>query len=153
MTARRPFDLEFDGPLLSGYVDGELDPSDRELVEAWLKTDASAREEVARLVRLKAFTDHLALRPAPAEAWDEDPDRQPQRRVRSLAWLLLTLAVVLFGGFLLLRLGALLLVATIPLVLRLGLFLGGAGLLLLLISVLRERSLTRRRDRYDDVIR
>jgi len=65
----------------------------------------------------------------------------------------LTLAVVLLGGFLLLRLGALLLVATIPLVLRLGLFLGGAGLLLLLISVLRERSFTRRRDRYDDVIR
>lgn len=153
MTARRPFDLELDGYLLSGYVDGELDPSDRELVEAWLETDAAAREEVARLVRLKAFTDHLALRPAPAEAWDEYPDRPPQRRVRSLAWLLLTLAVVLLGGFLLLRLGALLLVATIPLVLRLGLFLGGAGLLLLLISVLRERSFTRRRDRYDDVIR
>lgn len=153
MNPHRPFDPERDGPLLSGYVDGELDQADRALVEAWLESDDHVREEVARLVRLNAFTDHLVLRPAPAEAWDEFLERRPHRTERSLGWLLLLVAVVLLGGFLLLRLGALLLVATIPAVLRLGLFLGGVGLLLLLISVLRERSFARKRDRYDDVIR
>jgi anti-sigma factor RsiW len=153
MNPHRPFEPERDAPLLSGYVDGELGPADRALVEAWLDTDEHVREEVARLVRLNAFTDHLVLRQAPAEAWDEFLVRRPHRTERSLGWLLLLCAVALLGGFLLLRLGALLLVATIPVVLRLGVFVGSVGLLLLLISVLRERSFARKRDRYDDVIR
>ncbi len=157
MSTHRSFDPEFDperdGPLLSGYVDGELEAADRRLVEAWLANDERAREEVARLARLKAFTDHLALRPAPAEAWDEFMARPPETRARGLAWLLLIISVGLLGGFLLLRLGALLLVAAIPLVLRLGLFLGAAGLLLLLVTALRERRFVRKRDRYDDVVR
>lgn len=153
MTAHRAFDPERDGPLLSGYADGELEAADRVLVEAWLGTDELAREELARLVRLKAFTDHLALREAPPEAWEDFFDHTSRRQERNLAWLLLTTAVALLGGFLALKLGAVLLSAAMPLVFRLGLFLGCAGLLVLLVSILRERSYARNRDRYDDVIR
>ncbi len=153
MNAHRPFDPERDGPLLSGYADGELDAADRALVESWLEADPRAREELARLVRLKAFTDHLALRQAPSEAWDEFRERATPSRERGLGWLLLWLGVVLVGGFVLLRVGALLLAASLPIVLRLGLLLAAAGLVVLLISALRERLFVRKRDRYDDVIR
>ena len=67
--------------------------------------------------------------------------------------LLLLVGVGVVGGYALLRLGAMLLTAAIPVVLRLGVFIGGAGLLVLLITVLRERLFVRKRDRYDDVVR
>lgn len=153
MSARRPFVPDQDGPLLSAYVDGELDLEYRALVEQWLADDARAREEVDRLVRLKAFTDHLVLRDAPREAWEDFDDRVLSRGERSLGWTLLLVGICVVGGFLLLRLGLAVLTAAVPVVVRLGVFLGAAGALILLISTLRRRLFTRKRDRYDDVQR
>ena len=153
MSARRPFDPEQDGPLLSAYVDGELDDEYRELVDAWIAGEVRAREEVERLVRLKAFTDHLVLREAPCEAWDGFQDKIYNRGERGLGWLLLIIGVAVVGGYGLLRLAVALLAVAIPAVVRLGVFVAGAGLLVLLVSVLRERLFTRKRDRYDDVVR
>lgn len=153
MNGHRPFHPERDGPLLTGYVDGELEAADRELVDAWLGADERAREELARLVRLKAFTDHLALREAPAEAWDGFSARPSVRAERSLAWSLLCLALLLLGIYLAPRLLAFLTAGALPLLLRLGVLAAGGGLLVLLISVLRERVFARKHDRYDDVVR
>ncbi|HOX25553.1 MAG TPA: hypothetical protein PLL30_11720 [Candidatus Krumholzibacteria bacterium] len=153
MTARRPFAPETDGPLLSAYVDGELDDEQRELVEHWLDDDARVREEIGRLVRLKAFTDHLRLREPPREAWDDFRRRVVNRRERSLGWTLLLFGGLVIGGYALLRLALVLITAAIPLVVRLGVVLGGIGLLVLLVSVVRERWFVRKRDRYDDVVR
>ena len=153
MSARRPFDPEQDGPLLSAYVDGELDNEHRELVDAWVEDDTRARQEAERLVQLKTFTDHLVLREAPREAWDGFRDKVYNRGERGLGWLLLIIGVAVVGGYGLLRLAVVLLAAAIPVVVRLGVFIAGAGLLVLLVSVLRERLFTRKRDRYDDVVR
>jgi anti-sigma factor RsiW len=153
VSARRPFDPQQDGPLLSAYVDGELDAEYRALVEQWLDEDSRARREVDRLVQLKAFTDHLVLREAPPEAWDEFRDRVSTRGERGLGWTLLLVGIGVVGGFLLLRLGALVLTAAIPVAVRFGVFLGAAGALVLLISALRQRLVTRKRDRYDRIQR
>lgn len=153
MNGQRPFDPERDGPLLSGYADGELTADDRETVEAWLALDERARDELARLVRLKAFTDHLVLRQAPPEAWDQYVTRRSRWFERDMGWTLLAIALLLAGVYLLPRLLGILAASAVPLVLRLGLLAGAAGLLLLLISVVRERLFVRKRDRYDDVIR
>ena len=153
MTAHRMFDPERDGPLLSGYADGELEADSRELVEAWLMLDGRAREELARLVRLKAFTDHLILRQAPSEAWDDLVASRSRWYERGMAWTLLSIALLLMGVYLLPRLLAFMVAGAVPMVLRLGLLAGAAGLVLLLISVVRERFFTRKRDRYDDVTR
>ena len=153
MSARRPYDPEVDAPLLSAYVDGELDAEHRDLVESWLADDPRVAEEVDRLVQLKSFTDHLVLREAPREAWDDFQADLGGRGGRDVGLLLLLVGVGVVGGYALLRLGAMLLTAAIPVVLRLGVFIGGAGLLVLLITVLRERLFVRKRDRYDDVVR
>ena len=153
MSARRPYDPDQDGPLLSAYVDGELDGEHRELVDVWLAEEGPARTEVERLIHLKAFTDHLVLREAPREAWDDFNDGVYNRGERGLGWTLLLVGIAVVGGFLLLRLGMAILVAAIPLVVRVGVVVGAAGALILLISTLRQRLFTRRRDRYDDVKR
>jgi anti-sigma factor RsiW len=153
MSARRPYEPQQDGPLLSAYVDGELDREHRDLVERWLAGDPRVREEVDRLVSLRSFTDQLVLREAPAEAWEDFHAKVYNRGERSAGWILLLVGIAVVGGFALLRLALVLLAAAIPVVVRLGVLLAGAGLLVLLISVLRERLFTRKRDRYDDVVR
>ncbi len=153
MSARRPFEPEQDGPLLSAYVDGELDADDCVLVDHWLADDGRARTEVERLVRLKAFTDHLVLREAPKEAWDEFGKGIYRRGERGLGWTLLLVGIAVVGGFMLLRLGIAILTAAIPVFVRVGVFVGATGGLILLISALRQRIFARKRDRYDDVQR
>jgi anti-sigma factor RsiW len=153
MSARRPYDPHQDGPLLSAYVDGELDQEHRELVDQWLAEDAHVQEEVDRLVSLRSFTDHLVLRDAPAESWDGFQDRIYNRGERGVGWILLLVGIAVVGGYALLRLTTILLAAALPVVVRLGVLLAAAGLLVLLISVLRERLFARKRDRYDDIVR
>ena len=153
MSDRRLFDPAQDGPLISAYADGELQGSDRDLVAWWVENDIRAREELDRLVRLKAFTDHLQLREAPGEAWEDFHRQVYNRGERSLGWLLVMIGGAVIGGYIVLRLAVALIMAAVPLVVRLGGLAVGAGLLLLLISALRQRLFTRKRDRYDDVVR
>lgn len=154
MSDLRPFDPERDGPLLSAYADGELDAQeDREQVERWLATDARAREELRRVVQMKAFTDHLALVPAPAEAWDEFHEKVYNRSERGLGWTLLGIGAAIVGLYVAVRLLTVILALAVPVMVRMGLLLAAIGLLVLLVSAVRERLFTRKRDRYDDVRR
>ena len=153
MTSHRPYDPVTDGPLLSAYLDGELDQDDRALVEHWLHGDARVREELEQLQELEAFTGHLQLREAPRESWERFHERVYHRGERRFGWLLLLLGLAVVAGYVLLRLGALLVTAALPLLVRLGILAVGVGLLTLVVSVVRERVFTRKRDRYDDVVR
>ncbi len=153
MTPPRRYDPATDGPLISAYLDGELDPDQRTLVERWLRDDVHARRELEQLQELEAFTGHLELREPPREAWERFHQRVYHRGERRFGWLLLLLGLAVVAGYVLLRLGALLITAALPLLARLGVLAVAVGLLMLLVSVMRERFFTRKRDRYDDVVR
>ena len=153
MTEVREFDPERDAPLLSAYVDGELEPEDAVRVEAWLAASAEAREEVRRLRELKHLTSALQLREPPPEAWEAFWTDFWNRGERGLGWTLLVLGALIVGGYALLRLVAAILAATLPVIVRLGIFALGAGLVVLLVSVLRERIYARKHTRYKDVKR
>jgi len=150
---RRPFDPERDGPLISAYADGELDLEHRALVESWLEMDERARLELDRVVQMKAFTDHLALRPAPSESWEEFHRKVYNRGERSLGWTLFWGGVGVVALYVAVRLLVAIIALAVPVLVRLGLLIAGAGLLVLLVSTIRERIYARKRDRYDDVDR
>ena len=149
-----PFDPRKDAPLLSAYVDGELDADDRARVEAHLAADAEARREVERLRRLKEVTGLLRLREAPDEDWEGFWRNAYNRGERSLGWLLLGAAVLVLGGWgVTVVLRSLLGADQLPLIVR-GAVVGGVvGLGVLFVSVLRERLHKRGRTRYKDVKR
>jgi len=153
MSEDRRYDPERDAPLLSALLDGELGADDTRRVERWLEQSAEAREELARLRELKNLTAALRLREPPPEAWEAFWRDFYNRSERGLGWTLFVLGVLIVGGYGLLRLVAVILAATLPVIVRLGVFALGAGLLVLVVSVLRERHYARRRTRYDDVKR
>jgi anti-sigma factor RsiW len=148
------FDPRKDAPLLSAYVDGELDAADVTRIEAHLAEDPDTRREVAQLRRLKEVTGALRLKDPPAEVWEDFWENTYNRGERSLGWLLLGLAVLVLGGW-----GATVLLQnllgteSLPLIVKGAVIGGAAGLALLLVSVVRERLYKRRRTRYKDVVR
>ncbi len=148
-----PFDPQKEAHLLSAYVDGELDEANAARIEAFLAENEEARREVQRLRHFNKVTGALRLKEAPPEQWEDFWLRFPHRAERHLGWLLLTIGVVLVGGWLLLKLLAVLIHSGIPLFLKGGIFMIAAGLLVLLISVVRERVHVRRHTRYKDIIR
>lgn len=149
----RPFDPERDAPLLSAYVDGELEGEDLARVEAHLAASADARREVERLRAFNRAAAGLRLREAPPEDWEAFWQGAYNRTERSLGWVLLVIGVLVVGGWALWLAGRAILAADLPLLVKLALAAGAAGLTVLLVSALRERLFTRRRTRYDDIIR
>jgi len=148
------FDPERDAPLLSAYVDGELDADDATRVEAYLAASDEGRREVQRLRELRALTDQLQLRPAPPEAWEAFWDRHYNRAERSLGWLLCGTGLIVLAAWGLYEV-ATALIGTTELAwwIKGSILAATAGIVVLLVSVIRERIYVRRRTRYKDVVR
>lgn len=154
MNGNVPFDPRKEAPLLSAYIDGELEPEDVARIEAHLKENSDTRHEVEQLRRLKHLTGSLRLKEAPPEEWEVFWDSVYHRSERTLGWILLTLGLAVVGGWMVYYLLQFLLVdESLPVLLKGGIIVGIAGVLVLLVSVIRERIFKRSRTRYKDVIR
>ena len=132
--------------LLSGLLDGELTPEQRTRLEAQIAASPALQREYENLQRLSVGTTRALAAPTPPpERWDHFLDDVYNRIERRTGWGILVVgaaALVVYGIVLFVRepwAGALvkLLVAT-PVV----------GLGVLFLSVLRERIVARRHDRY-----
>ena len=154
MNAKGPFDPRKEAPLLSAFVDGELEPDDVARVEAHLRDDEQSRREVEKLRRLKAVTGAMRLKEPPAEEWEVFWKSVYNRAERSLGWILLCVGLVVLGAWGITEtLSALLETEALPLYVKGGIFILAAGTLVLMISAIRERVYKRKRTRYKDVIR
>jgi anti-sigma factor RsiW len=154
VNGKGPFDPRKEAPLLSAYVDGELDAQDNARIEAHLAEDEETRREVEQLRRLKQVTGSLRLKEPPPEVWEDFWQSAWNRGERTLGWLLFGLAVLVLGGWgVTVALRELLGTDDLPLIVK-GAVLGGVlGTAVLLVSVLRERLHKRSRTRYKDVVR
>jgi len=140
--------------LLSAYVDGELAAGEVARLEAHLADCPECRREVDRLRSLQEVTDAMKLAEAPPEKWERFWENVYNRTERSLGWFIFTLGAVLVGGFGLYSfVQSLFQESEMPLVLKIGIFAVCGGVLLLLVSVIRERVYVRKRTRYKDVVR
>ena len=154
MNQKGPFDPRKEAPLLSAYVDGELEPDDVVRVEAHLEANEQSRREVEQLRRLKAVTGAMRLKEPPAEEWEVFWHSVYNRAERSVGWILLCVGLVAIGAWGLTEiLTALLKTDNLPLMVKGGIFVLAFGGLVLTISAVRERVFKRKRTRYKDVIR
>lgn len=154
MNGDKPFDPRSEAPLLSAYVDGELEAADAARVEAYLETNPAARREIEQLRRLNDLTGSLRLKEAPPEDWEVFWGSVYNRVERSLGWILFLLGAALVGGWGLWRLGgAFLATEGLPAWIKGAVIVGTAGLIVLLVSVIRERLFKRSRTRYKDIVR
>ncbi len=140
--------------LMMSLLDGELNASEREELERLMAADPALEKEWGALVRLKEVTGTMSFRKPPDQIWEVYWTSVYSRLERGIGWILLSL-----GAMVLISYGAwkgvqeLVADAGMPWFLKGAILATVVGLVVLLVSVLREKLFRRGRERYKDVDR
>jgi len=138
--------------LLSGMVDGELESGEKKKVSDHLVSCDACREEYARLLRLKEVTDDMKYFDLPDRLWAGYWHGIYNRLERGIGWILLSIGVILILAFAAWNfLQGFLLDASIPFYVKIAVSALILGLIVLLVSIIRERLFSKKHDRYDEV--
>lgn len=149
MTDRGSADRERVHALMMAAMDGEISAADREELDAAIARSPELEREWRRFVRLKEVTATMTLQHPPEEIWDRYWVSSYRRAERGVAWLLLSAGIAVLAGYWLWHFVEALLADTgAPLFLRLGVAATALGALVLVVSVIREKLFTSRRDPY-----
>jgi len=132
--------------LISGYLDGELSAEDRQKLENQIEASPGLRREFEAMKSLVVGTSAaLAAEPPPDEVWDSFLDTIYNRLERRTGW------AVLIAGVIALTVYGLILFCTEPWAAALTKLLVAVplvGLAILFTSVLRQRLIAAKTDRY-----
>lgn len=140
--------------LLMAGLDGELAAAEAKELESLLAADPTLRDEWNRLVRLKEVTDTMKLREPPDQVWQDYWASIYARLERGIGWILFSV-----GAIVLISYGAwkgaqqLFADTTMPLFLKAAIAATIVGVVVLVVSVVREKLFMRSAERYKDVQR
>ena len=141
-------------PLVSGLIDGELTSDELIQIRTHLAQCQSCSTELEQMTALRETTRALRLREPRPELWDQLRLGTFRRIEQATGWILFSLGAILAGGYAALRgLGGLIADPNVPIAIRVGLPLASLGLVVLLVSIIREKWVLHRRERYREVIR
>jgi len=136
------------GERLSGYIDGELTQQERQRVEVHCADCVQCARELEELRALRETIGAAKLSQFGEDTWRETMADSSVKAARGIGWLLLIGGVLACAGI------AVLAFLTDPSIeLRAKLIAGAiyGGLGILFISVLRQRLIERKTDKYKDV--
>jgi len=140
--------------LLSGYIDNELSPDDKQEFENHLGGCAECQKELETFRKLKEVTGAMRYADIPEKVWDGYWTSIYKRMERGLSWIFISISVIILLSFGCYHLCAdFFLNSDAPILLRIGVGCGIVGLIVLFVSILRERLFASKRDRYDEVTR
>jgi len=139
---------------ISGRIDGELTTEQEKMLDEHLQTCPRCRKELDELLKLKEVTSNMRFTDLPDKYWAGYWHAIYDRLERGLGWILLSI-----GAIILAALGTweifrhFFLDPVQPILLKLAIGSGLLGLIILIISVLRERLFARKHERYEEVER
>lgn len=133
---------------LSGYVDGELTQQERQKVELHCKECKECSKNLEDLVSLKQRIASGMLSEIGEDKWREDMQDPTVRSSRSLGWILFIAGILVAAAV-----GLYAFVADdgTPIWMKLIMVAIYGGLVVLLYSVVRQRWLEQKTDKYKDV--
>ena len=136
------------GELLSGYIDGELTQQERQRVEVHCDACPACGKQIDELIALRSAMGKLKLSTIGEDIWREDMNDVTVKTSRGIGWLLFGGGILVAAGF---GLFAFIFSDQISMTEKL---IAGAiygGLAVLFFSVLRQRLIERKTDKYKDV--
>ena len=136
------------GELLSGYIDGELTQQQRQRVEIHCGTCSDCESELNALRALRRDVSNSRLSEYGEDVWREKMDDTTVKATRSIGWLLFLGAVLICGGVGIYEFVFDSSMGTFEKLLVSAVY---GGLALLFFSVLRQRLIERKADKYKDV--
>ena len=134
--------------MLSGYIDGELTQQDRQRVEVYCAENPEAAKTLSELRELRERVGKSTLSELGEDIWREDMDNPTVSTTRSVGWLFFIGGLLLMGGW---AIFAFLFDSSVPLGIKLFTVAIYGGLGALFVSVLWQRLVERKTDKYKDV--
>ena len=136
------------GELLSGYVDGELTQQERQRVEIHCNSCKECESSLKELRELRERVGESKLSEFGQDVWREKMNDTAVNATRGIGWLLIIGIALVVAGI-----GIVAFVLDSSMSLTEKVLTGGfyLGLALLFISVLRQRLIERKTDKYKDV--
>ena len=134
--------------LISGYLDGELTQSDRQRVEIHLESCDDCRRTYEETRELREQVGKLPAVEMSPQEWDRIMNNVTVRTTRGAGWLLYVGGLVVLIGY---GVYAFAVDDSIDAVVKTSIAALVLGMVLLLLSVLRQRMIASKTDRYRDV--
>jgi predicted anti-sigma-YlaC factor YlaD len=138
--------------MMMEYLDGELDRESCKTVEQHLAGCSDCRREWDSMQKMKEITSNIKLTQPKEEVWKMYWEQVYNRTERGLGWILVSI-----GAIILLSFGAIhfvqdfLLLSPAPLLMKFGVSFALLGVIILFVSVLRERLFIRKTDKYKEI--
>ena len=138
--------------LISSYLDNELDEDGRRVVEEHIEKCPECRKEYGEMAKFEEVMREMSLKQPPKEAWEVYSESVYNRVERGIGWILLSIGamiILFFAGYQIVR--GFIQDPTIPLIVKAGILLGLGGVVVLLVSLVRERLFVNKRERYKEI--
>ena len=140
-------------PMVTGYLDGELAGDQRDRLERHLESCKNCKRELAELTTLKESLTMIKFKEPPDEELERYWRSVYNRLERGVGWILFSIGAIIllcYGAFRLLE--GVIKDPTIALVLKVGVVALVFGVVILFVSLLRERLTVRKVDKYSKEI-
>ena len=138
--------------LISFYHDGELDSNDKQTVEDHLKECAECRKEFEQMGKFEEVMEKMQFKKPQKEVWEVYWGAVYNRLERRIGWILLSIGgmiLLFFGGYKAVE--GIIQDSSISLLLKIGILTVLGGVVVLLVSLLREQIFVHKRERYKEV--
>lgn len=153
MTNSYSVDRERAQALMMAALDGEISAQERGELDALLAQHTDLADEWRRFTRLKEVTTGMSLRHPPEEVWDRYWHSSYRRVERGVAWILVSIGVTVLAAYWVWHaVNAFFADTTTPLGIRIAIAAVAIGGVILILSVVREKLFTARRDPYQKEI-
>jgi ferric-dicitrate binding protein FerR (iron transport regulator) len=140
--------------LMMAALDGEISSDERRELEGVLERSPEIRREWETMRRVKEVTGAMTYNRPPEEVWDRYWTSVYNRIERGIGWILVSLGtVVLLAWGVWKWLEALWGDAGLPPFVKVAIMTAAVGLLILAVSVIREKMFAYRRDPYKEIER
>lgn len=153
MTHTQDVDRERARSLMMAAIDGECTAEERRELDALVAASPELTAEWRRMTRVKEVTTGMRLQTVPEEVWDGYWTSVYRRTERGVAWVLISMGAIVLAAYGLWQAAASLFADTeTPLFVRASIVAIAVGSAILVLSVLREKFFTHRRDPYQKEI-
>jgi hypothetical protein len=148
MSSRNKATGEHVGAMLSGYIDGELTQQQAQRVRLHCDSCGECAEQLEQLEALRREVGKTRLSPLSEDTWREHMKEPTVEITRGIGWILFILGVLGVSGIVIYEF---VIDAGMPMHIKVLTSLVWLGMGALLVSVLRQRLIERKSDKYKDV--
>lgn len=138
--------------LISPYYEGELNEEEKELVERHLKECSECKKEFEEMRKFEEVMGKMELKKPPKETWKMYWSSVYNRLERRIGWILFSIGAIIvlfFGGYKLVE--GLIQAPDVPIFFKIAILSILGGVVILLVSLVREQLFVRKRERYKEV--